>query len=47
LSHHGFKQTAIKFERLTRYIDIDELGGILLRASGRKKVEDILKKDKE
>ncbi|MDD5773696.1 MAG: hypothetical protein PHX78_09565 [bacterium] len=42
---HNFRPTAIKFERLNSYIDIDKKGEILLRATGRKKAEHILKRD--
>jgi len=40
---HKYKTTALKFERLIPFIDIDRSGNILLRATGRKKVEEILK----
>ncbi|MFA6270043.1 MAG: hypothetical protein WC657_02425 [Candidatus Paceibacterota bacterium] len=40
---HGFKESALKFERLSPYIDIDENNEVLLRTTGRKKVESILK----
>jgi hypothetical protein len=36
---HRYKKTALKFERLLDYIDIDTNDNILLRGSGRKKVE--------
>lgn len=39
---HGFKQSAVKFERLAPYIDINESGKMLLRAAGRQKVGKIL-----
>ena len=42
LKRHNFKRSAIKFERLSNYIDINENGSILLRATGRRKVEEIL-----
>jgi len=42
LKRHGFKQTAIKFERLSNYIDIDKNDCILLRVTGRRKAEEIL-----
>ncbi|MBI2054336.1 MAG: hypothetical protein HYT36_03315 [Candidatus Staskawiczbacteria bacterium] len=42
LKNHGYKSSAIKFERLRQYIDIDETNNILIRATGRKKVEQIL-----
>jgi len=42
LKRHGFKQTAIKFERLSNYIDIDKNDSILLRVTGRRKAEEIL-----
>ena len=44
LKRHNFKQSAIKFERLSPYIDIDGNGNILLRATGRRKTEEILNK---
>jgi len=44
LKRHNFKQSAIKFERLSPYIDIDGNGNILLRATGRRKAEEILNK---
>jgi hypothetical protein len=44
LKRHNFKQTALKLGRLMPYVDIDENGNILLRATGRKKAEQILNK---
>jgi hypothetical protein len=44
LKLHKFKQSAIKLERLTDYIDIDKNDNILLRATGRRKAEEILNK---
>lgn len=44
LKRHDFKQSAIKLERLSKYIDIDEYGNILLRATGRQKAKEILNK---
>jgi len=44
LKRHNFRQSAIKFERLSSYIDIDGNGNILLRATGRRKAEEILNK---
>lgn len=44
LKRHNFKQSAIKLERLSKYIDIDEHGNILLRATGKRKAEEILNK---
>jgi len=44
LKRHNFKQSAIKLERLSPYIDIDGNGNILLRATGRRKTEEILNK---
>lgn len=44
VKRHNFKQSAVKFERLTPYIDSDEDGKILLRATGRRKAEEILSK---
>lgn len=38
---HGFKPTAYKFERLNQYVDIND-DGFLLKATGRKKAEEIL-----
>ena len=45
LKRHNFKQSAIKFERLSNYIDIDKHDNILLRATGRQKAEEILNKN--
>lgn len=45
LKRHNFKQSAVKFERLSPYIDIDENGNILLRATGRRRAEEILNKN--
>ena len=39
---HGFKKTAFKLGRLMPYIDIDDSKRILLRATGRRRVEQIL-----
>lgn len=44
LKRHKFKQSSIKLERLAPYIDIDENDEILLRATGRRRVEEILNK---
>ena len=44
LKRHNFKRSAIKFERLSSYIDVDGNGNILLRATGRRKAEEILNK---
>jgi len=44
LKRHNFRQSAIKFERLSSYIDIDGNGNILLRATGRRKAKEILNK---
>lgn len=46
LKRHNFKYTDLRLKRLMPYIDIDENGEILLRATGRKRVEDILNKQK-
>lgn len=46
LKRHNFKQSAIKLERLSNYIDVDVYGNILLRATGRQKAEEILNKRK-
>ena len=45
LKRHNFKQSAIKLERLANYIDVDNRGNILLRATGRQKAEEILNKN--
>lgn len=45
LKRHNFKQSAIKFDRLSNYIDIDKHDNILLRATGRQKAEEILNKN--
>jgi len=42
LKRHGFRRTALKFERLRQYVDIDSAGNILLRTTGRQKAEQIL-----
>ena len=42
---HGFRKTALKFERLLPYVDVDDKRKILLRANGRKKVEQILDRE--
>jgi hypothetical protein len=42
IKRHDFKETAMKFERLSAYIDIDKDDKILLRATGRRKAEEIL-----
>jgi hypothetical protein len=42
LTRHRFRRTALKFERLKQYVDIDSDGNILLRATGRQKAEQIL-----
>lgn len=44
VKRHNFKQSAVKFERLSSYIDTDAHGKILLRATGRRKAEEILNK---
>jgi len=46
LKRHDYRPTALKLERLRSYVDLDVNGNILLRASGRKEVELILKKRK-
>jgi len=46
LKRHGFKRTALKLDRLTSFIDIDRDGNILLRATGRKKAEQVLEKNR-
>lgn len=45
LKRHNFKQSAVKFERLSPYLDIDGNDNILLRATGRRKAEEILNKN--
>jgi len=45
LKRHGFKQSAIKLERLSSYLDVDGNDNILLRATGRRKAEEILNKN--
>lgn len=45
LIRHGFKRTALKFERLKQYVDINIAGNILLRATGRQKAEQILNRE--
>lgn len=42
VKRHRYGKTALKFERLTPFIDSDNNGKILLRATGRRKVEQIL-----
>ncbi len=44
LKRHNFKQSAIKLERLLPYLDIDKNDNILLRATGRRKAEEIINK---
>ena len=44
ICRHGFRKTAFKLERLSSYIDVDSNGKILLRATGRRKAEQILNK---
>ncbi len=44
VKRHNFKQSAVKLERLSSFIDIDDQGNMLLRATGRRKVEEILNK---
>ena len=44
LKRHNFKRSAIKLERLSSYIDVDGNGNILLRATGRRRAEEILNK---
>jgi hypothetical protein len=47
LKRHNFKHTDLRLQRLMPYIDINKNGEILLRATGRKRVEDILNKQKD
>jgi hypothetical protein len=47
LKRHGFKETALKLERLMSFVDINQEGGILLRATGRRKAEEILEKHRK
>ena len=42
IKRHNFRQSAIKFERLSSYIDSDGQDKILLRATGRRRAEEIL-----
>jgi len=42
VKRHGYGKFALKFERLTPFIDFDDSGNMLLRTTGRKKVEKIL-----
>ena len=42
LKSHGFKETALKLERLRDYVHIDKNSNILLRKTGRQKAEQIL-----
>lgn len=42
IKRHGFKESAVKFERLSTYIDTDGNDKILLRATGRRKAAEIL-----
>lgn len=44
LKRHNFKESSIKLGRLSPYIDIDENDKILLRATGRRRVKEILNK---
>lgn len=39
---HQYRKSSLKFERLSPYVDTDVNGNILLRATGRRKVEEIL-----
>jgi hypothetical protein len=42
LTRHGFRKTALKFERLKQYVDADSAGNILLRSTGRQEAEQLL-----
>ena len=42
VTRHKYKKSAIKFSRLLPFIDVDENNNILLRVTGRKKVERLL-----
>jgi len=42
IKNHQFKTTAIKIDRMAPYIDVNESEGILLRATGRRRAEEIL-----
>ncbi len=44
VKRHRYGKSALKFERLAPFIDSDGSGNILLRGTGRKKVEQILSK---
>jgi len=43
---HSYRKTALKFERLRPYIDIGNDDKMLIRTTGRKKIEEILRKKK-
>lgn len=43
VTRHSYKKSAVKIERLLPYVDIDAIGSIVIRGTGRKKVEEILK----
>ena len=45
VSRHGFNKTAVKIKRLEPFVDIDCKGRMLLRLTGRKKAEYIIKKN--
>lgn len=42
VKRHRYGKSALKFERLAPFVDSDNSGNMLLRATGRKKVEQIL-----
>ena len=42
VKRHRYGKSALKFERLAPFVDSDNNGNMLLRATGRKKVEQIL-----
>jgi len=42
VKRHQYGKSALKFERLTPFVDSDNNGNILLRVAGRKRVEQIL-----
>ena len=44
VTRHGYRKSALRFERLSSFIDSDANHGILLRVTGRKKVEELLTK---
>ena len=45
VQRNGYKKTSINFSRLLKYVDINDQKGIFLRSFGRKKVEQLLRKN--